>query len=496
MTTVPLERVRAVELTPVLVAAFAASTAAAWLVVHPEHVRLAIAAALITAAVGLSSVSPKALLVALSVWTVLLGLVRRLISGLVAVDQADPLLLVAPAALGILVLIAAHRRAFKDLTALAKTVLVLNVLVVLGAFNPAQRSVTAGIAGLLFLLVPVAGFWIGRSLVVTREVLAAVVRWLVPLGAAAAVYGLLQTLNGFPRWDADWARENEAYASLYIFAGERVLRPFGTLSSAAEYAFLLAGVAVAVGASWLAGRSGRIPIAALLALLGAGLALAAVRTVFITLAAALALMVGARRGLGLARSAFLLALAIASVTVFASYFVPQTAPGSSAQALVEHQFSGLANPLDPAESTLLVHLTLVREGVASALDEPLGLGTSVVTLAGSRFGGVEANTEADPSNVAVALGLPGFLVYVLLFALAVTTVYRLARHRRDWLSLTALGFLVVTSFQWLNGGHYAVTWVAWLLLGWADREFLTSAGVGRHAAVSAGRKDEARLPSA
>jgi hypothetical protein len=42
-------------------------------------------------------------------------------------------------------------------------------------------------------------------------------------------------------------------------------------------------------------------------------------------------------------------------------------------------------------------------------------------------------------------------------------------RRRDALSLVALGVLVVTLLEWLNGGQYAVAFFLWLTLGWIDR---------------------------
>jgi hypothetical protein len=42
----------------------------------------------------------------------------------------------------------------------------------------------------------------------------------------------------------------------------------------------------------------------------------------------------------------------------------------------------------------------------------------------------------------------------------------LALQRRDALSLAALGILVITLGQWLNGGYYAVSALVWILLGW------------------------------
>jgi hypothetical protein len=114
-------------------------------------------------------------------------------------------------------------------------------------------------------------------------------------------------------------------------------------------------------------------------------------------------------------------------------------------------------------------MSLVVNGVKSAFTNPVGKGVGYVTRAGSQFGGVSATTEADPSNVAVALGLPGLIAYIFVLVLGMRTVYGAARRRQDVISLIALGVVVATLLQWLNGGLYSVAILPWLALGWADR---------------------------
>jgi hypothetical protein len=69
----------------------------------------------------------------------------------------------------------------------------------------------------------------------------------------------------------------------------------------------------------------------------------------------------------------------------------------------------------------------------------------------------------------VALGLPGLLAYLCVAGFGLLAVYRVAARRRDGLAVAALMVVVATSLEWLNGGQYAVAFVPWLVLGWADR---------------------------
>jgi hypothetical protein len=108
-------------------------------------------------------------------------------------------------------------------------------------------------------------------------------------------------------------------------------------------------------------------------------------------------------------------------------------------------------------------------GVQASITNPLGHGTGAVTLAASRYGGSAQGTEADPSNMGVALGLLGLISYLVVAAVGLWTTYRVAAHQRSWWALASLGLLLVTFLQWTNGGQYAVAWLPWLVLGWADR---------------------------
>jgi O-antigen ligase len=92
-----------------------------------------------------------------------------------------------------------------------------------------------------------------------------------------------------------------------------------------------------------------------------------------------------------------------------------------------------------------------------------------VSLAATKFGGAAHATEADPSNMAVAAGIPGLAAYAVVAALVLTRAYRLAVTRRDPLSLIALAVVVITFLQWLNGGQYGVALLVWITIGWIDR---------------------------
>jgi hypothetical protein len=156
------------------------------------------------------------------------------------------------------------------------------------------------------------------------------------------------------------------------------------------------------------------------------------------------------------------------VSVVAAVLTPHTGGTSSSSRLLQHQLSGLANPFDPQASSLLGHVEIFRTALSSAPQYPFGRGIGVISM-GVKFGGTGAQTEADLSNVAVAFGPLGVVVFLSVLVLGLVRAYRVATMTRAPLALAALGILIATGNQWLNGGMYAIAWLPWLVLGWLDR---------------------------
>lgn len=445
-----------------LVAA-AGSAIAGRALAEPEGLTYLVPLAAAALVIGVGVIAPRGLLYALVVWLTALGFIRRIGADLGTTPLGDPLLLIGPVAIGVLVVVAAHRGAFRDRSKLANGVLVLSLLMLGGAVNPLQGSLLAGAAGLLFSLVPMLAFWIGRSLI-DDVLLRRILKLVVGLAVGTALYGLVQTFVGFPSWDAAWLAAHKDDFQALVVDGV-VTRPFGTFSSPAEYSFYLGiGVVIAMGVAF---RLTHLPFAAGAAVLfGAGILYISSRSVVVLLVFAAGLMLGAWFRLPIGLSGVLSVALPLTIPLVASSLAPTEYDQSGRSQLISHQISGLANP---EESTLGGHLFIVGEGFSSALDNPLGLGIGATTLAGSKFGGLQRGTEQDPSNVAAALGIPGVLVYAFVLGLAVWSAYKLVLRRHDRLSLVVLGILALTVFQWMNGGHYAVSFLVWILLGWVDR---------------------------
>ncbi len=436
----------------------------------PSSVRAAVALSGFLAAAVVFLRAPRQAVLGLLVWLAVLGSIRRILLGTGTPDGNDPLLLVAPALLAVLVIIAARRGAFRSRTRLTNAVLVLNGLLLLGTINPLQGGFAVGLAGLLFVLVPVLWFWVGRALLDDRLLVR--VLWLVAvLAPVTALYGLFQVYRGFPPWDANWI-EAKGYVSLQV--GD-ALRQFASFSSAAEYVGFIA-IGMVIWILRLRQPGTRALAVVPLALIAWALALASVRGALVGLAVTLGMVFAVAHGLGLLRTVLAGLVALSLLGFVVSRIDPGAVGGAQTSALLSRQVTGLSDPFDPERSTLPVHLDALFDGLREVSVNPLGRGSGAASIAADRFGSDSLITEVDPSNVAVALGMPGLLAYLVIVALGLRLAFRRARGSRDLLGLAALGILLVTSLQWLTGGNYAVAPLPWLILGWLDRDSIGGTG--------------------
>lgn len=433
------------------------------------HVLLALAVCpLVLAVVWMS---PRSTILGLAFWLIALGMVRRLVGSGSSAGLGDPLLLVGPAVLVLLFLVASGRGALRQRSRLANVIGLLSLLVLVEALSPFQGGLLVGLAGLLFMLVPTLAFWVGRSLL-DDVTLRRLFQLVAVLSVVSAIYGLIQQFVGFPSWDERWITTS-GYVALNV--GNGVTRAFGNFSSAQEYAaFLSVGLVILV-TSLPKVRRVLLPLAlGAIGLVGYALVLASVRTSLVLTAAALGSIAAARVRLRPGVALFASAFAVVALGVGLSYVSVSSQTATSAAAnpagtLFQHDISGITNPTGSG-SSLPGHLSETFDGVKSGFLQPIGYGTGSVTPASGRLGASAiAGTDSDLGNAGTGLGLLGFILYAVVVVLGLLCTYRLAARRRDALAFAALGLLVVMLDQWLNGDLYSVAWLVWLSLGWVDR---------------------------
>jgi hypothetical protein len=427
--------------------------------------------AMLPLGVAITLRSPRGTIISLAVWLAALGTTRRLFPQTASTSSAlgDALLLVGPIIFGLLFITAAGKGSLTNRSALAKPVYWLTALAAAEVVNPLQHSLAVGIGGGLFLVTPMLAFWVGRAILdgKTMRRLLTVVAW---MAIAAAAYGLLQTYAGFPSWDRRWI-QTKGYTALHV-AG--TIRAFSSFASAQEYAtFVAVGIAI-----WVA--RARTPANTILSLsvvsfLGVALLLESSRAILVYAVVAIGVMVAARSGVSLFGAAAGGGLTLAVLLVIVDHFAggggsaAVVANGNTTQQLIGHQLSGLAHPFDNKSSSLDGHFGRLVRGVGEAFTMPIGHGTGSVTNAAGVFGTASLGTEVDPSNAAVAFGLPGLVLYLMILVRGLSTAFRVASRDQDWISIAVIGILVVTLMQWLSGNLYSTVWLPWLCLGWTDR---------------------------
>ena len=404
---------------------------------------------------------PRGGVVATLVFLAALGLVRRLLIPVAAWTSFDPLLLVGPAMAALLLIQSARQAPRRRGKRVAAMVAMLLGLTVIEAVNPEGGGLVAGVTGLLFLAVPLLWFFIGRR--GDDRLLGAVLAVTLAGAVLSACYGIWQTAVGLPPWDQGWVAQG-GYAALSV---NGVVRAFGSFSSSAEYAQYL-GIGIAVIAA--RALTGRLRAIIALPLLGWALLLESARGEVVLVLVALLLM-SAVRAFRAGGATVVTLFGLGVLTLLDYLFgkrlgdVAQSTPNP----LLAHQLAGLANPLNPQTSTLLVHVQLVVGGFAQALHHPLGLGTAATTLAGRLAQApTSAGTEVDVPNEFVSLGLAGGTLYLLIVVVTLILAVRLAARRRDMTSLAALGILTVSFGQWLDGSYYLLAPLVWLLIGWVN----------------------------
>jgi len=431
------------------------------------EVRLALTAVVIFMLITLGMINVRLSILGLFVYLTVLGDVRRLLVPLVGWSGADPLLMIAPAFGILLTAYALVSRRVSTSSALSKWMLVFTGIMMLQIFNPKQGGLTVGVAGALLVIVPTFWFWIGQaygSKDFARKLLFYVV---VPLSVLAIGMGFIQLVSGYLPYQLEWYRI-AGYKGLGD--SEETLRPISIFPNITEYLVYVSIAVVVLFATLLHKDASTrlkqvailvIPIG-LLALVLAGSRGPVIMSVFVIV------LMWAVQGRTVA--SWMPRLAIAGVLgavgfVWSLQQVGTIGGSERVQANLQRQAE-----LVETGGTASIHAELawgaVRHGV---FKEPLGMGIGSITLAASKFGGAGYNSEKDITNMFIATGAGGGVVYLIVVGLVTMAAIRYWIRTRTLIALALFAFLAVTGLTWLHPGHYVTTPLAWLVIGILDR---------------------------
>jgi hypothetical protein len=429
------------------------------------QVRMAFALVFLSILIGLACISVYGCILATFGYLTILGDLRRWLLAFAEWSGADPLLVVGPAVAILLwgVAMTSDRAGIE--TPLSRWILLLMGIMIVQIFNPIQGGLLVGAAGAMFLLVPLLWYWVGKSFGSEALLRMLFFRLLVPLACLAALFGLYQVAFGYPEYQLEWYRVG-GYTALG--PSEEYLRPLSIFANLTEYAEYLGVAILALLVPLLRGRSS-LGSVLLIALLFGALFLIGTRGPVLFL-----IITGSILWALLGRSVRVwvprLAIAILIGGVGLIY-------GLSQVAQVEGQGRAQFNIRRQAElvpegkegGPISTHLNLIRIAGNRTMERPLGHGLGYVTLAAGRFGDEGFSSEKDFTDMFLALGIPGGIVYLIVLAYATLLAIYYWMRTRSTVGLIVIGLLLFSVFGWLQPGQYVMTPLVWFCVGSLDR---------------------------
>ena len=438
-----------------------------------DHVRAAVAFTAVSAIVALATIRLRLALAATLVFLVFLGDLRRLLIPVADWSATDPLLLVGPILALALAGNALMTGALSFDSSPSRWMLALMAIMILQVFNPHQGGLIVGVAGIMFQLIPLLWFWIGKAYATRSFLRTLLFRVVLTLTVLATLFGLYQSLVGYLPYQLEWFRI-AGYSSLGN--PERGLSPITFFASNTEHAIF---VSLGIVLLWSMVLCKRWKAILLIPILFGALLMTGIRgpvAKILAVAAGLWAILGRNVTAWIARGG--LALTVAAAGLFWSLSgISQTldnAP-SGVQSRLERQADEFVRtPTGQREySSAGTHLGMMIHGYRRGLQYPLGMGLGAGTKAAMKFGEA-GSSEVDLADSVRSLGIPGGIVYHVLVVLLVIQGFRLWNRERSLLSMALLGFMGITFLGWLSGGRYAVTPLLWFCLGAADRFYQSS----------------------
>ncbi len=434
------------------------------------HGRLALALTLLELFVAMATFNVRVAILAVFAYLIVLGDLRRLLIPLFGWSGTDPLLVVGSVFALVVVAGALVNREIRFDTKLAKWTLALMAIMVLQIFNPKQGGLMVGLAGAMFLIVPICWFWVGRTYATPAFLRTLLYGLVLPMALVAAAYGTYQVFFGYLPHQQRWLEMNW-YAGL---GDPNNPAPISLFASNTEYGKFISIGAVLAWAAFLKGNRGA---GLLVPLLLVAVALTGSRgPLFFSLATMVALWAVLSRS----TTAWVLRGALAAVLaavglVWSLTQATQLGLEPHVKARLERQAREFihARKGEQEYSSAEKHFSMMIGGYLFALTkEPLGLGIGTVTKAAGKFGGRRHNTENHLGNSFVALGLPGGILYHIVIILLIWTAILNWLKTRSIVALSLLGILIVNMANLLSGEAYAVGPLTAFCAGSLDKAFL------------------------
>jgi hypothetical protein len=431
------------------------------------RVRLAFTLIVLSILLGLARINVHVAILGCFAFLTVLGDFRRWLLPFEDWSSADPLLLVGPLVAIVLWVVAITSDRIKLDTPLSKWMLLLMSFLAAHIFNPLQGGLMVGVAGAVFMLVPLLWYWVGKSFGSEAFMEVFFFKLVAPLACIAALFGLYQIFYGYPEYQLAWWRPRAAELS-FLGSREDMLRPLAFFPNIAEYTHYLGVAVLAMVALLLRKRS--VPIALLvLALVFTALFLSGTRGPVVKVIFASAVLwtiLGRSRAVWVPRLAIALVVGLFGLTYGLSQVAQMEGEG---RAHFNAQRQANLMPTDGGGGTISIHLNLIRIGFVRTAQQPLGRGTGYTTMAAGRFGEGGFSTEKDFTDMFISLGVPGGIVYLIILFYAAWLATKYWTRSRSTVALIIIGLLILMAMGWLRAGAYVMTPMVWFCVGAMDR---------------------------
>lgn len=447
----------------------AGSTAIVAAVIVGE-VRVAVAGVVVAILLGLAQRDVRLAILGILVYLTFLGDLRRLLVPIAGWSGNDPLLLVTPAITCLLFAGAILTKRITLDTPVAKATALFMGFMTLQIFNPRQGGLMVGVAGAMLYLVPMLWFWVGRAFATKSLIRTWLFKIMPVLALCAALMGLYQVFYGWLPYQLEWFRI-AGYSALG--PNEDMLRSISIFPNLSEYIQYLGIVIVAACAAAFKKR-GDFMILAIILFTAIFLAGSRGPVVKILLAVSILYTVqGKSIATWAPRLAFTLLIGGGMLVwglTQAGEVATQSAAGNERVGFVlERQSKLLPSGGEGGGGTVGIHGNLFWIGIKQGFEQPLGLGIGSTTLAGAKYGTTGAGTEKDLTDMFVAGGIVGGVLYLALVVLVSVSAVRYWQRQQSLLALSFVGILAFMGLSWLKPGAYVLTPVMWLIIGSLDR---------------------------
>lgn len=428
-------------------------------------------------------VSLEAGLTAMMIFEPFRGFLRRAQYIFLPYAQNEPIHLITPIVtiFAFILVMFRHKLQILILTPLAESVSVLAIICLAQVFNPLQGSLFVGFTGALFILVPMAWFYFGQ--VAEMDLVPKLLRMIVILGLITSLYGVYQTVFGYPYFEQYWIENTDKYRSIAVYNVQRALATFNSAEEWGRYIQIGGIIAVGLGLSKSEGNK-RVFWFGSACVLFVMLIFTGQRTSIFGLM--LGLMILFLTGAKTLQSAFLRMILI-TIPLVLILTIPNPVSEDAGYeldendrvgAMVDHTTRGTLDPT--GEGSLYARFKTWNKIITEDLpSNPIGKGLGAKTLAASREDSKDDENSAVDNHfltLAISAGIPAMLLLIWILIRATVFCYRGWRYSEAdskeadlWrIMLALMSTFILNNFFGTSFTIYSIAPIGWLLIGWVS----------------------------